>query len=995
MPNKKITVVGDGAEQPLTPEEEHRLEVRVDQMMDPNLPDDPAAASSTASNDVSSPLSSSPTNIPDPTPVADPDPVAVPDSEPVSPPTAETESESQPEPETSPEPEPKKVTKIMPTFADDESESAPAPAKSTPATEASAGDEAVVEAAPALPVAEVETPKPVAKPAAKKIAVRNHDDDDEAAESAEEAPKPKTTKTTASKTKKPKKAAATKKAKAHDDNLETKADAIAAAALAAAEQMQAKTDPEKPAEVEPEEPEASAEAAPKTQEPDAAEQVPDLPTTLEADEHTAQGAPPLIQKHSAAPLGAAAELAAEDAAIAAVPTVGKKINIVDNSGAEPEVTPAEADETEAAAPESDDAERAAISTDEAEPEAPVADAEDAVPPADPQEIDETETAAPEEAAPGDALEQPTPAEPEAAAATESEASTSETKKYRPPEGPIQFKRAEVPIEPYKPGTGPRPTETTDDISSEDAAITQAFETKEAPRPKLAVPRPAIHFKALLMTVLLLLVVALLAVVAIPSVRNIALALAGVKGDVRVTVLDAADNSPLSGATVTAGSSSGTTDADGTVSLHAVKLGNQQLTIRKYAFADKSQSVNVTWHGTNSAKAALTTTGQHYHVSVVDYLSGQPIKGAKLTSGQSTSLTDAKGNATLVAPTGNPQVTVTATGYSQTTATASSGQAAHVSLAPAGQDVYIARGGGKFNVYRNTLDGRNEQLVLSGAAASPTDLAIAPNASGETAALVSTRDNTRDSSGNLGDSLTLITVSSGKTSVVDHADTIKLVDWFGKRLVYVLSKTTTSTTDDQRYQLVSYDTASGKRGVLDHAAYLNDVVSAKGVVYYATAATGNGSGQFVSIKPDGTGKKVILSSEIAAISRSDYNQLALASVNKWYRYRLGDGQPTATSTAISSANRHYVDSPNGLLSAYVDSTSGSPKLMLYNVKSGKTTQLTQAVGITYPLHWLGNGALVYRVSHSGVVTDNVVSPDGGNPKVITAVSDFAGISLWHE
>jgi hypothetical protein len=70
-------------------------------------------------------------------------------------------------------------------------------------------------------------------------------------------------------------------------------------------------------------------------------------------------------------------------------------------------------------------------------------------------------------------------------------------------------------------------------------------------------------------------------------------------------------------------------------------------------------------------------------------------------------------------------------------------------------------------------------------------------------------------------------------------------------------------------------------------------------------------------------------------------------------------------------------------------------VLYNIKTGKESLLAQAPGITYPVHWLGNNAIVYRVSHGGVVTDNATTPSGNKAQTIASVSDIAGISLWHE
>jgi hypothetical protein len=102
MANKKITVVGDGADELLSPEEEHRIEEKIDAMLDVTLPD-----------------GTSPTTT-EPQPAVAPPEVTAETPAPVSAPPA-------PEPAIT---EPKKVTKIVTRFADDEDDDvAPAPAE--------------------------------------------------------------------------------------------------------------------------------------------------------------------------------------------------------------------------------------------------------------------------------------------------------------------------------------------------------------------------------------------------------------------------------------------------------------------------------------------------------------------------------------------------------------------------------------------------------------------------------------------------------------------------------------------------------------------------------------------------------------------------------------------------------------------------------------------------------------------------------------------------
>lgn len=774
MTNKKITVVGDGAEQPLTPEEEHRLEVRVDQMLDPNVPD----------------------TAPDPQqePAAEPQPVAAP-----------------------------KVTKIVTKFADDEG----APAAPAPKRKADKPKPAAPAEPPEVPAEE--SPEPV-KPATKKIAIKHHD------ETEDPLPK-KPAKVKAPAKKAAKKLKITVDGEPASDDLASKADAITAAALAAEQQLA--TTPE--ATPEPLTSEAPAEDAPQ--------ETPDEVTAPESATDSELGAPPLILKHSAAPIGTddteAAETEEEPASPAAAP-VGKKITVLHAD------TQPDADDSEAI-------DAPSLADTDTVPSEPV--------PAEPVvEVEVEEIPEPaEEIAVTVEPEAPEPTKPEPVKTVEpigqpaSLERDADAKKYRPPEGPIQFKRADVPIQPKKPGE-PRQEEQQAELQSEDAAIAKAFETKSDSKGDTTRVLVGGLLKVLKWTVILAAVAAIVAVGALPTLRHKALKLVGL---------------------------------------------------------DK----------TGKPATALTTA-------------------------------PAAGNAA-------------------------------VSSQPVGTDVYAARRAGVYNLYTNEVGGQREKLLLAGTGKeSGTGMALSTNPANRIAAFVSTRDGKANSAGDYQQSLTLIDIASGAVTTADTADSIKLVNWFGNILVYVTSSATTSTTDTNRYQIVAYNTSTKKRLVLDHTNYLNDILAARGTLYYATAASSANSGEFVKIQPDGTSKQVVLSSEVAAINRTDYNTLVLSGVSKWYSYALGSTQATQTNNVSQADSRLYIDSPDGKQSVYINAAK---QLVLYDAQTGKEKTLLTS-GANYPMHWIHSTTLAYRSDTS----DYAIAVAGTTPPAkITDVYDVSSISLWHE
>jgi hypothetical protein len=836
MANKKITVVGDGADELLSPEEEHRIEEKIDAMLDVSLPDgtSPAPAEPQSAVVPPKPIAETTTAVPEP-----------------------------PAPE-QPKPEPKKVTKIVTRFADDEEDEAVAPAPVDDAKPVEPVDAPEPEPEP-VPV--VEKPKPVAK----KIVIRHHDDDvpeekpvvpaaeepkDKAAEP--EAPKPAKTSKTKAAGKKSKKAktADAKPAKDDKDDLSAQLDAIAASALAAEEMIGTKAPEEPVPDIVPqEEPESttdSPDVATEPAEPANTPESPDEPTETaeEAEplEEPSDGAPPLIVKHSKAPINVTDNSepleAAEPAELPAKAPVAKTIAITDAT-----------DETEQ--PETTEmAEEPEVAAEEPETEA------DEEPEVTEIAVDEPEEPAeeiPVDVEP-DTTESTEPAPEIAPAASAPTADDSSDKKYQPPAGPIQFKRAEQPIQPRKPGE-PRPVEQVDELS-EDAALAQAFETpKEARKPVAARQLAGKSLKILKWVLLVAVIAAVISIGVVPSLRHRALRLVG--------------------------------------------LGN------------------------TSTKVATPTTK-----------------------------TPAATKPTPVAADMSP-------------------------------DIYISKRDGIFNTYKIGPGSQPEKLVLAGTGNETEKIALAPSADSSFAALVSTRDAKRNSAGALQQSVNLISTSDGKATVTDTADQIKLIDWFGTRLVYVLLNTSTSTSDPDRYQIVSYDTASKTRLVLDHMNYLNEVLAAKGLVYYATATGPSGPGQFTSIRPDGNQKQVILTGEIAAITRTSYNDAVLSGVNKWYSYHFGDKQATPTNN-VSQKGRLYIDSPDGKRSVYLNTTGSVPQLVVTDTATSKETT-TGIAGAAYPLHWLSNDTIVYR--NSGA--DYSLKVTGGKPTKLVDVFNAAGISLWHE
>ena len=319
----------------------------------------------------------------------------------------------------------------------------------------------------------------------------------------------------------------------------------------------------------------------------------------------------------------------------------------------------------------------------------------------------------------------------------------------------------------------------------------------------------------------------------------------------------------------------------------------------------------------------------------------------------------------------------------------------ISLVSDLKSVFISKQSGKYDVYKSDVDGANKSVLLAATGNETTDNTLVPNPNGEVAALINNRDNQRDSNGYLLQTLTLINIATGTPTIIDHSERIQPVDWFGDRFVYVIIKAGASAANPSRYQLMSYDFRTNQRLQLDHANSFNDIVSANGSIYYATSNAYNGGvSQFNRIDADNSNKQVLLVDEVWNIFRIDYNNFHLVTGDNNYTYKIGDSKPASTSQSYDGQSRLYIDSPDGMHSLWVDQRDGKGTLLLHDIANNKDTVLAQETGLNYPVRWLGNDLIVYRINSPKETADYIVSTNGGSPKKIADVTDAAGLTLWY-
>ncbi|MFA5004441.1 MAG: hypothetical protein WC498_04165 [Candidatus Saccharimonadales bacterium] len=485
-----------------------------------------------------------------------------------------------------------------------------------------------------------------------------------------------------------------------------------------------------------------------------------------------------------------------------------------------------------------------------------------------------------------------------------------------------------------------------------------------------------------------------ATISIPTSRYFVLNGVGVRSHLSMKVLDSTTSLPLKNVNVSLAGQTAKTDVDGRVTLNHLKLGKQVLTIHKQAFADYTKTVTVGLSGVSLSDVELKAVGSQFTFNLVDFVSGKPVTGAQVASGDASALSDKNGKAILtVQPSDSQKLTVHASGDGYRTdsidinPTLSTPTA--VRLVSSAKEVFVSKQSGKYDLYTIDIDGKNRKVLLAGTGLETQNIGLTVSPDNNQVALVSSRDNQRNNDGYLLSTLTLINLATEASVTLDHAEQINLVGWVNGRLVYQLTVASASAANPNRQRIYSYDFASNKRQQIASANYFNGPLIIGNSIYYATAASGPGSTPgFNTIKPDGTGKQVLANKEVWSILRTGYNALTLQTSSGWVSYTVGDNSVKTATAPANFTSHDYVDNRDASHSLWVETRDGRGVLIDYNLSTSKDTVLVTQSGLYIATRWISNDTAIYRVVDTHESSDYVVSLSGGQPKKITDVTNTA-------
>lgn len=494
-------------------------------------------------------------------------------------------------------------------------------------------------------------------------------------------------------------------------------------------------------------------------------------------------------------------------------------------------------------------------------------------------------------------------------------------------------------------------------------------------------------------------VVIIAAVVVPQIRYFILNTVGVRASSSVTVIDITTQQPLKNTQVRIGSAEGMTDGEGHIALTGIKLGKQRLHIHKIAFAEIDRSITVGWGSNPLGTVELDPTGAQYTFSTVDAVSGQPLGRVELASGQANARSDENGQAILTVERPDERelsIEVSMDGFRTDTVTipTNTSTTTTVKLAPSRKHVFMSKRDGSADLYSIYADGKHEELLLKATGYErDDDMTLVPHLSESVVAYVSTRGNQANSDGYLLSNLILIDTETGDTTSIATSERINIIGWSGDHLVYVQIAEGRSAPRSDRYRLISHDHTSGQSTELAKTDYLNDVILFAGHVYYAPhGGHETASVDLYRVNVDGSNNRAFFGREVWNIIRTGYQELALLTTDQqWFTYMRGDAEPRRRSAApASQRSRTYVDSPDGKHSLWVDVRDGKGVLLAYELGTRTEKVVAETIGLSYPVRWINDHVIVYRVVSPTESAEYVVSLEGGSPHKLTDITTTRGL-----
>jgi hypothetical protein len=486
---------------------------------------------------------------------------------------------------------------------------------------------------------------------------------------------------------------------------------------------------------------------------------------------------------------------------------------------------------------------------------------------------------------------------------------------------------------------------------------------------------------------------LVLIAAVPTTRFMALNLIGIRAAASLTIIDSESKQPLRGVLVEMNGQSKKTDQNGGVSFSEVALGSHKLSAMKIAYDEVSTTKNISFGDNQLGQVELVPNGDRYNFVIQDWLSGQPLAGAKVAAGDAEAYSGADGSVSLLVPKSTAQdtmVDISSDGYtveSLTISQASTGTP--VKLVLERSHFFISQDETGFALSRVTGDGSSQVEVLR-LNEDDKDLRYETSPNGKKGVLVARM-------GSELSELSLVDLSSGTVKKIDESEKFDLLGWVGERIVYTKVQAGSAADDPQRHRLVGLDTTNESISELAASSYFNDILVTDEYVLYAPGSSEESASSqgLYRIRADGSDKRTMFERSVWTILRSGIDEIIFDSNQVWYQGTINNiANKELSSRPEQTRSRLYSQSTGGTRMAYLSERDDRMAIVVRDTATGQEKDLWIQGDIRYPLVWLSENHLTFRVASTVETADYIVHIGAGDPVKLADTSRVSGVDRWY-
>ncbi|OVE79474.1 hypothetical protein BVY00_00345 [bacterium G20] len=307
---------------------------------------------------------------------------------------------------------------------------------------------------------------------------------------------------------------------------------------------------------------------------------------------------------------------------------------------------------------------------------------------------------------------------------------------------------------------------------------------------------------------------LLIFVALPASRYKVLGLMVAKNSY-MQIVDSTTLAPVSGARVSFGATSATTDGNGKAKLH-LPVGYHSMVISKKYYQDRRVNVLTPVLGKKDIPViTFQATGRQVKISVKNVVTKKALADVDIKVLDVNAKTDQNGSAFLVLPAGtaSQKATLSLSGYnsSDVTVRVSDSLTAEneYAITPMGKVYFLSKLSGKIDLVKSNLDGDVRETVLAGTGREDNkNTVLLASRDWRFLALLSRRDSDLAK-------LYLIETNSDKVTAVDEGNaTFSLIGWSDANFVYRVDRRGYDLWQPKQHALKSYNAETKKITTLD-------------------------------------------------------------------------------------------------------------------------------------------------------------------------------------